>query len=355
MTFLDKLLRYAAMAAIACTGIGILYLIAKTVWVRPNTMMIVDNYYSQEKEALKPGLHILLNPYIFGATEFSTQTQVTRLASFSAKSMDNVDARVEADFTYVIDDPKKFAIVLSNPQKTLQESVIAAFASAIQTLNFPEITSAEINNLLRLAGHNDQDQIDRNIQVNAAASASTHVNEAEVSANNQNFSLSSVSSGVNSSDYDLKDADHKAAMAKHGANFFRTILSQCNQWGVTIILFRIISIEAKHPGVSMALESVAKTEVEAKALRRAASSQAATIVTLAEAHKKAQLINAEAMSEAANIMQMTAAQVYELDTRVRAAEKLGKNSGLFVNAGAMPVFAASTTSEVTNNLTRKFS
>jgi regulator of protease activity HflC (stomatin/prohibitin superfamily) len=321
-------LRYAGMFALACTGIGAIYMLSRMIWVRPQTVAIIDNYSTKKKEVLEAGVHIILNPYRYFVNEVSQQIQVTSLNSFTAKTLDNVDSNVQADFTYIIEDQELFANKLAAPMMTLKETVKAAFSSAIQTLDYKDVTSAEVNALAHKGGHKED--------INSAASTNVSINNS--------LSLSAEANEDSRSreekETDHKDTKHKAIMAEHGATFFRRLGDMCAQWGVKILNYRIISIEAKHPDVSSALESIAKTRVQAEAQRRAALSQAATKITLAEADKQVQLIRAQAMKESAEMVGMTPGETYKIDAQVRIADKLG-NGGVLVNAGSFPLFAAS--------------
>jgi regulator of protease activity HflC (stomatin/prohibitin superfamily) len=321
-------LRYAGMFALACTGIGAIYMLSRMIWVRPQTVAIIDNYSTKKKEVLEAGVHIILNPYRYFVNEVSTQTQVTSLKLFTAKSVDNVDCNVLADVSYKITDPELFENELASPMTSLLETVKAAFSAAIQTLDFKDVTSAEVDVLARKGGHKE------GIISTASTNVSIH-NALSLSAEAHEDSRSREEKAT-----DNKEMIHKAVMAEHGATYFKRLGDMCAKWGIEISNYRIISVEAKHPDVSSALESIAKTRVQAEAQRRAAISEAATKITLAEADKQVQIIRTQAMKESAEMLGMTPGEIYNIEAQVRIADKLGKG-GVLVNAGSFPLFAAS--------------
>ena len=121
--------------------------------------------------------------------------------------------------------------------------------------------------------------------------------------------------------------------AERGSLFFRRLISLCEQWGVIIKNFRIISVEAKHLRVSESLELTAVAKLRAQAQATAATSEAQTIETLANANKKAQQIRAEASRQAADILREDPI-AFELNTQennIRAASEFGtgKNNLVF--------------------------
>jgi regulator of protease activity HflC (stomatin/prohibitin superfamily) len=328
-----SIMRTAGMIALACTGVGALYMLSRMQWVKPNNVGIVINYSTQKYEMLEPGLHCILNPMRFYQQEVSTQTQFIALGNFSAKSLDNVDSEVQADITFVIDDPQKLYYNVKNPITTFIETVKGAFSSAIQTLPFQDVTSAEINNLAGIAGHVDG-KAPRDTTKHSLSSDSP--TESLASLNTRSLLEGTLEEKFDKATSDMlnRDNQHKAAMAQHGASFFRTLLDQCRDWGIVIKNFRIISLKAAHPSISNALELTAKTKVEAEARLRSANSQAATITILATAQKAAQLKRAEAAIETARAMGNpdAALEVYTQENAVRSSEALGNNSGLLVNA-----------------------
>ena len=324
-----SIMRTVGMIALACTGIGALYMLSRLQWINPNSVGVVVNYSTQKYEVLDPGLHCILNPMRVFRQEVSKQTQSFSLGNFSAKSSDNVDSEVQADITFEITDPLKLYTNVRNPIATFLETVKGAFSSAIQTLPFQDVTSAEINNLANIAGHTDaQDERTHSHHSSSRSGPSSpRLNPRRLEPVETKFDDATLLMLE-------KDRQHKAVMAQHGASFFRTLLKQCSDWGIVIKNFRIITMKAAHPSISNALELTAKTKVEAEAQLRAANSQAETIKILARARKAAQLTRAEAASEAADKMgdRTAAIQIYTQENAVRASEALGNNKGLFVNA-----------------------
>ncbi|MES2217812.1 MAG: SPFH domain-containing protein [Pseudomonadota bacterium] len=344
-----SIMRTVGMIALACTGIGAIYMLSKLQWVSPNCVGIVLNYETQQYEELEPGLHCILHPLRFYKEEVSKQTQVLALGSFSAKSLDNVDATLQADITFEITDPKKLYQKVKNPLYTLQETVKGAFSSAIQTLDFQDITSAEINSLAAKAGHSEKSEHERD-DTTISASVSTSVSS-RVSSVSLEEKLDDQASRT------LQDErEHKAKMAAHGANFFGRLLALCGEWGISIRNFRVISVEAKHASISNALELTARSKVEAQAQLNAANSQARTIRILAEANRAAQLTRGQAANETAAALgkQEAGLTVYTQESFVRANEALGGNKGLLVNAPgislgdrAFAAFSANNASQIT--------
>jgi regulator of protease activity HflC (stomatin/prohibitin superfamily) len=331
MSTFKKILRTVGMIALACTGIGALYMLSRMRFVSPRSVGIVSNYSTQEFEILEPGIHCILSPTSFFEEEISKQTQTLTLGTFSAKSLDNVDANVQADITFKINDPLKLYQSVKQPMKTFQEAVKGAFSSAIQTLNYPEITAAEINALAHQGGHVEP-SYDLSLDP-STAKASIH----SISSSARFEESKSEVASVNMMNEERK---HKEKMSQHGAKFFTSLLTQMREWGIEIINFRIVTLAAKHQRVSEALELTAEADVRAKAQLKAANSQAETIRTLAAAEKDAEIIRAQGVLQASQTIagNSAAMAIYAQDTQVRVAGQLGNSRNLFVNA---PSFAAS--------------
>ncbi len=305
--------RTMGMIALACTGIGALYMLSRVQWVSPNSEGVVLNYYTNEYEKLEPGVHCLLNPMRSFQKEVSKQVQVKRLNPFSVKSFDNVDSNVQIDVTFQFDNPTELYRSVRDPENTFFEMVKTACSSAIQTLNFSHATSAELNRLVREASIPERE--DQHLVSGSEAKDSQHTKREG-------------------------DGVGEAELLKDGASFFKSLLAQCRQWGVTIKTFSIVSFEAKHQTVSQALELTAQAEVKAKADAKAANSQANTIRTLAQAHKDAEVIRAEGAVLAAKKLEDAAAElkdpnkameVFALENRVRVAKALGGSGNLLVS------------------------
>jgi regulator of protease activity HflC (stomatin/prohibitin superfamily) len=212
--------RSLVMFALACTGVGAFYMLARLQWVSPKCVGIIINYNTQEFEELEPGIHCILNPFRSYINEVSMQTQTNRLKPFSVKSLDNVDAVVQADITYKILRPLELYNQVNSPTATFIEQVKSAFSSAIQTLQFAHVTSAEINRLAKEAGHNDEDRGEaiENFDSRQQASASASSSMAVVS------------------QAELMDGDgiEQSQLIKDGADFFSSLLKTCKKWGIEI-------------------------------------------------------------------------------------------------------------------------
>lgn len=324
---LKNLLRKLAIGAIALTGVGLIYLLARTYFIKNNHIGVVIDYNAEEEKdrvrLLNPGMHILLSPFKSFQKEISTQDQIQKLNKFFVKTKDNVDTYIEADFTFRIDNPKASVVQVEGFQNALNETVKTAFSSAIQELNYQDVTSAAINEIALHGGHEEE-------QIKAT-----------------NAQPPSMLARLPSKEHHLT-----------GAEFFSKLINRLTSWGVTIINFRIVSVEAKHRSISEALELTAEADVRAKVQAKAAKSQADMIKTLAEAEKAAQETRANAALAAANVLKDSpvAQHIYLQSTQVQTAQALGKSgSNLVIGLGnnsmlENPLLTFSTTSKRTNNV-----
>jgi regulator of protease activity HflC (stomatin/prohibitin superfamily) len=340
--------RTIGMIALACTGIGALYMWSRLQWIKPNHVGLVLNYQTQKYEELLPGWHCILSPFRSYVAEVSKQLQVCKLETFSAKSLDNVDTNVQADITYTITKPEALYTLVNNPISTFKENLKMALSSAIQTLTFPDITSAEINELFKKS-----ENVSKTVTVSSKTDLSLSASSSAISiAQDVNIPTESASQ------MQIEQSARNARIVEHGVSFFRDILQRCAEWGIKIHTFRIITCEPKHKRISDALELTAEAKVRAQAQLLAASSQAETIRTLANAEKDAQITRAHGAVIAGKELtdNSGAMEVYALENRVRTAEALGRTNGVLVNLSsdvslASRSFAAFSGGQSTANLT----
>jgi regulator of protease activity HflC (stomatin/prohibitin superfamily) len=232
-----------------------------------------------------------------------------------------VDATIQADVTFNIPHPEEAFAKVKDFLGALKETVKAAYAAVAQELNFQEINSANISALAEKAGHQEPGH-------------DKHVTLENTDTNN-----------------DVKFDAPESTTVGEGVNFFMKLKHLCEEWGVKIISFRIISVEARHADISKALELTAATRLNATAQALAATAKAKNleietaaeaqrIKTLAAAQAEAEKIRAEAAQQAAEQIanNPVAMQILKMQTDVRVAQGLGGGQGNFVltaNAAAL--------------------
>lgn len=284
--------RTLGMIALALTGIGAIYMLARLQTVKPNCKGIIRNNLTGEYEELEPGIHCILSPFSSYEAEVSAQVQMLTIDE-TVKSKDNVDINIVASITYQITDPLNLYTQVANPDKTFKDQLTAALSSVLQTLNFSDVTSSAVNDLIVSARSNEKRRINK---------------------------------------------DEESKSIEDGTTFISRLFELCNRWGINISTLQIVTTEAKHKSISEALEINAAAEINAKAQLKAATAQAKTIEILANAEKQAQGIRAEGAHLASETLSNNpvAMNVYAQETQVRTAQALGNgNNNLLIDMQGM--------------------
>ena len=316
MSFLKSLARAAAVTLIAATGVGLLYLLAKTQIINEGFNGV--SYDAGKLKVLKPGIHLLLSPlHVFDQQVPVEKDEVVSLLNYEIKTADSIPAMIQANFTYRVTDPEKAVRSVNNYKKAVQETVKSTISYILQHHRYDELTSAKISQHTSAFTGID------------SKAESQELNNALPDPNKSIF------------------ADIKASLNE-----------TCIKWGILISNIQLVSVDTKDARISNEIAETSLSQLRASNQQIAANAKAQALIVESEAEAsananaakgqaKAILSIAEAKIQAA---QMTAStlktpqqlEVYRLQMSLDAVRALSTTTGtlVFGNNNPFPLFSA---------------
>ena len=323
MGFLQTAGKILLTSLIAATGVGIYYLLKKTIIINDGYCGI--SYNGGRLKILEPGLHLLLSPlHVFKDLIPFQKDQVVRLKEFEIKTADGVPAIIQIDFTYQIENAQKAIVGVDNYKEALKEAVKGAISLILQVKNYDQLNSAQlVRTVVKASPRQEEEKA-------PAPSPAYAIEEA------QQLSQSLME-------------QTKAALQE-----------VCERWGISISRIRLISVDAKDNRISNEIAETSLSQLRAnnQLLAAKAKADALGIESQAEARAKQTLAGGEAqafitMAQArVSAVQFAAKQlltpeeirIYEMQTSLETARALSNTNGtLALGTNPFPLFAPART------------
>lgn len=319
--------RYLGMFVLACTGIGAIYMLARTTFIKPGYVGVVTNYSSGENEELQPGLNCILSPLrSFVAEVPGKNRQILAAEHITLHTADAIEAKAKIDVTYTITDAVQAATAVEGTyQDALLKATETALAGIITEHNytFQNLSSA------------------RTLQINNASK-----------------NLSSSSGAVDES----KDAFQGNILGTLASLLLTKVNEICSSWGIKLSRIQIVNMKAVDPKIEQQIESSSKVqfdamnkrrsvqadqetrtisaETDAIVMQRAAEARAHAAVIEAKGQAQALQIQTEALSTQAGHLKIEPGNILQLNMQVKTAEALSKTPGTLLFGSGLSLFAA---------------
>lgn len=134
-------LRYATIGAIALTGIGLVYLFSRMVFVEEGYKGLT--YKSGELNTLDPGVHVLLSPFNYFQGTHSVAYRVTEFAIDDMLTPDRTPLKLKAILTWRVNDPEMALRNVHNYQSSLINVAKATLTNILRHVNLDLLLSAK--------------------------------------------------------------------------------------------------------------------------------------------------------------------------------------------------------------------
>lgn len=331
--FLRPIGRTLAIGMIAVTGIGLIYLLAKTHVIKEGERGI--SFDKGKLTVLKPGVHLLLSPlHEFDHTLPVDKDVVVTLEEFEIKSRDRIPTLIQAAFSYRIEAtaPENAILKVDDYKKSVKEAVKSTISSTLQQYDFDDLTSAPIlsptaKSAVPDSTEAESDDQEKKSDTHPVRSLSLHL---PTTRPQMRRVLSSTSVSVLS--------QIQSALNELG-----------KRWGIIFSDRRLISVEAKDTEISNQMAtttmSLMAARARAEAIEIEAKAQARARAILAEGDAKAIEAMAKAKTSAIKHMasQLTTEHemaVYQTQTELDQTRALGATTGsISLGRSVFPLFS----------------
>jgi len=302
--------RALGMLALACTGFGAIYMLARTQFIKPGNVGVVENYLSGENEILNSGFHCILSPFRSFKAQLPYRYKTIFLENTHAfHTADGIEVNADIVIQYKITDAVEATTRIEEPVRAISQS-----------------TNINLANIIRDEAYTFQ-------MLSSAKPL-----------------LSSLSNQERKEE--KKDDVRVSLFSTLATTLVKLVNGACKNWGILIEEIQIVNIKAKDKQIEQQLESTARQQYEANNLLLSANAdQAAKVIqaeteakrvekeatglanalaikTLAECHRISQ------MSEKLNIPTET---IYQTEAMIQTANALGNTTGsVSLWGGAFP-------------------
>jgi regulator of protease activity HflC (stomatin/prohibitin superfamily) len=139
-TYLRLVLRYSAVGALALSGVGLFYLLAKTCVVKDGFTGI--SYNQGRINVLEPGMHLLLSPFNFFQQWVSKQEEVTEFSIDNILTPDNTPLRIKANLTWNVADCEKVMTKVSHYRQSLINTAKGTLTNILRSIELEKLLPA---------------------------------------------------------------------------------------------------------------------------------------------------------------------------------------------------------------------
>lgn len=315
------MLRTLGMVALACTGIGAIYMISRIKFIRPGKVGVVTDYWSGENEVLEPGYHCIVSPLRSFVQEIPGPDNIV-LASeaLNLHTADNIEIRTKINIQYTVKDAK---VATTKINGTYQEALFKATENVLS-----QIIMQDAYTLQRLSS--------------AAPLQPDRDKREEVGD-------------------DEKKRDHSSVLGRLSATLLEKIKKICAPWSIEIDSIQLVNVQATNRNIESQIEAASRTQFEANSrlvaarteqeskridadtqaivMKKLAAAKADAVEQEAEGYAKALAIRTKAQKDridtlAGEEMKISPETVLVLDTQIQTAEALAKaQNTLFLGSG----------------------